>query len=185
MLVIPPSHAQTLFCDSFLLPIIHIQLTAADGSPVEVFESGTENRNSVHDFAKIEYTYSTSAHFIFSGAILLYLSDLYGGTLDRSSTSSAAERAKYTKWVVWANAELDGLCFGKGMSGSQLDKPSRALDTLEALLGKSEWIADNKFSVADVAIASYLNYVPVFFGYYTLSPPLTHDFLTSFTFRVM
>jgi glutathione S-transferase len=50
------------------------------------------------------------------------------------------------------------------MSGTMLDKPNRALDTLEQLLSKSDWIVDNTFSVADVAIGSYLNYVPLFFG---------------------
>jgi glutathione S-transferase len=49
------------------------------------------------------------------------------------------------------------------MSGTSLDKPSKALDTLDGLLAKTDWIVDNEFSVADVAIASYLNYVPVFF----------------------
>ena len=44
-----------------------------------------------------------------------------------------------------------------------LDKPSRALDTLEDILSKNEWLVQNEFSVADVAVASYLNYVPVFF----------------------
>jgi glutathione S-transferase/alpha,alpha-trehalase len=68
--------------------------------------------------------------------------------------------------VVWANAELDGLCFGKGMSGTTLDKPSKALDTLESIVGKSEWLVDGKFSIADVAVASYLNYVPIFFRLY-------------------
>ena len=42
-----------------------------------------------------------------SGAILLYLADAYGGE------NTPQKRAQYTKWVVWANSELDGLCFGK------------------------------------------------------------------------
>ena len=45
-----------------------------------------------------------------SGAILLYLMDRYGG----SQYDTAVKRAQYTKWIVWANAELDGMCFGKG-----------------------------------------------------------------------
>jgi glutathione S-transferase/alpha,alpha-trehalase len=49
------------------------------------------------------------------------------------------------------------------MSGTSLDKASKALDTLENLLAKKEWLVDNKFSIADVAVGSYLNYVPVFF----------------------
>jgi glutathione S-transferase len=94
-----------------------------------------------------------------SGAILLYLADKYG-----KKSSTPAARAAYTKWVVWANSELDGLCFGKGMSGTMLDKPNKALDTLERLLSEKTWLVDNEFSVADVAVGSYLNYVPVFFG---------------------
>jgi len=93
-----------------------------------------------------------------SGAILLYLADKY-------VSKTPEERASYTKWVVWANSELDGLCFGKNMGGTQLDKPgSRGLDVLEAMLAKNDWLVDNKFSVADVAVGSYLNYVPLFFS---------------------
>ena len=94
---------------------------------------------------------------LFLGAILLYLADAYGGN------NTPAQRAAYTKWVVWANSELDGLCFGKQMSGTMLDKPGRALDVLDNMLGSKEWLVDNKFSVADVAVGSYLNYVPIFF----------------------
>jgi glutathione S-transferase/alpha,alpha-trehalase len=52
------------------------------------------------------------------------------------------------------------------MSGTQLDKPNRALDVLESMLGKDnkEWLVNNQFSVADVAVGSYLNYVPIFFS---------------------
>jgi glutathione S-transferase/alpha,alpha-trehalase len=93
--------------------------------------------------------------------------------------------AQYTKWVVWANSELDPLCFGKGMSGTKLDKEGvKPLQVLENLLEKrlnhsyrflsltfpcSDYIVDNEFSVADVAVASYLNYVPIFFRNANLS----------------
>ena len=94
-----------------------------------------------------------------SGAILLYLCDKYGG----SNYDTAVKRAQYTKWVVWANAELDGMCFGKGMGGSSLDKSSRGFDILESYLKGKEYLVGNQFSVADVAVGAYLNYVPVFF----------------------
>jgi glutathione S-transferase/alpha,alpha-trehalase len=42
-------------------------------------------------------------------------------------------------------------------------QPNRALDQLERILSGSDWLVDNTFSVADVAVASYLNYVPLFF----------------------
>lgn len=114
-------------------------------------------RPSNHPFGQIPFLEDDDGVEVFeSGAILLYLADKFGGY------ANAAERAKYTKWVVWANSELDSLCFGK-MRMTMLDKDSKALDKLDSILGKSAWLVDNEFSVADVAVASYLNYVPLFF----------------------
>jgi glutathione S-transferase/alpha,alpha-trehalase len=64
---------------------------------------------------------------------------------------------------VWANSELDNLCFG-GMRATTLDKPNKQLDILDKILSSNEWLVNNQFSVADVAVASYLNYVPLFFN---------------------
>jgi glutathione S-transferase len=112
---------------------------------------------SKHPFGQVPFLADEGVEVFESGAILLYLADEYGGY------ASAKERASYTKWVMWANLELDGLCFGKGMSGTALDKPNKALDKLDQLLGQFDWLVDNTFSVADVAVGAYLNYVPVFF----------------------
>eukprot|EP00929_Paragymnodinium_shiwhaense_P108485 TRINITY_DN74800_c0_g1_i1.p1 TRINITY_DN74800_c0_g1~~TRINITY_DN74800_c0_g1_i1.p1 ORF type:complete len:301 (-),score=82.49 TRINITY_DN74800_c0_g1_i1:69-971(-) len=121
-------------------------------------------RPSPHPFGQVPHLSDDGGVEVFeSGAILLYLADKYGGN------STPEERAKYTKWVVWANSTLDGLCFGSGMSSTQIGAPGRDMDVLEELLGKSEWLVDGKFSVADVAVASYLNYVPIFFGGQDLS----------------
>jgi len=115
-------------------------------------------RPSPHPFGQVPHLSDDDGVEVFeSGAILLYLADKYGG-LD-----SPEKRAKYTKWVVWANSSLEDLCFGPGMSGTRLSAPGKALDTLNSLLGASEWLVDGEFSLADVAVASYLNYVPVFF----------------------
>lgn len=116
-------------------------------------------RPSKHPFGQVPFLEDDDGVEVFeSGAILLYLADAYG------ANNTPKARASYTKWIVWANSELDSLCFGKGMSGTQLDKPNRALDTLESILGENEWLVNNDFSVADVAVGSYLNYVPVFFS---------------------
>ena len=117
-------------------------------------------RPSNHPFGQVPFLTDDGGVEVFeSGAILLYLADAYG------KAANAKERAGYTKWVVWANSELDGLCFGKGMSGTSMDKPDlRPVSVLESILGKSEWLVGGEFSVADVAVASYLNYVPIFFG---------------------
>ena len=42
-------------------------------------------------------------------------------------------------------------------------KPNRVLDTLDQLLEGQQFINGDEFSVADVAIAAYLLYVPQFF----------------------
>jgi len=121
-------------------------------------------RPSNHPFQQIPFLTDDDGVEVFeSGAILLYLADKYG------DATSAVERAAYTKWVVWANTELDGLCFGAipgdhRVRGTSMDRPDlRAVGTLERILSEKEWLVDNSFSVADVAVGSYLNYVPIFF----------------------
>lgn len=118
-------------------------------------------RPSNHPFGQVPFLTDDSGKVeVFeSGAILLYLADAYGGY------NSPTDRASYTKWVVWANSELDYLCFGKSMSGTKLDKDGvKSLDVLEKILSANDYLVDNTFSVADVAVGSYLNYVPIFFG---------------------
>lgn len=119
---------------------------------------------SNHPFQQVPFLTDDGGIEVFeSGAILLYLADAYGGH------STPAKRAQYTKWVVWTQAELDGLCFGAvpgdhHVRGTSMDKPElRSVAVLEKMLGESEWMVNNEFSVVDVAIGSYLNYVPIFF----------------------
>ncbi len=110
-------------------------------------------RPSGHPFAQIPFLTDEGGVEVFeSGAILLYLADKYGG----NQSGDAATRAKYAKWVVWSNAELDAACFGKGqfVSKTQLDQPNRALDVLEKMLGNGQWLVENEFSVADVAVGA-------------------------------
>merc|ERR1719478_46151 len=44
-----------------------------------------------------------------------------------------------------------------------LDQPEKKLDVLEGMLGQRRFLLGDEFSVADVAVAAYLNYVPLFF----------------------
>ena len=44
-----------------------------------------------------------------------------------------------------------------------LKKPNKRIDALEKILSEKEFLADGGFSLADVAVASYLLYVPQFF----------------------
>lgn len=121
-------------------------------------------RPSKHPFDQVPFLSDTNVEVFESGAILLYLADKYGGC------DTPEDRAKVTKWVVWSNSELDNICFG-GMKGinMRLDQPNKALEKLEIMLGNDDYLVDNQFSVADVAVASYLNYVPLFFRDINLS----------------
>lgn len=85
-------------------------------------------RPNNNPFGSVPFLTDGDIEIFESGAILLYLADAYGGN------NTPQQRSTYTKWVVWANAELDRLCFGEGMRSTQLDKPSKALDTLEKFL---------------------------------------------------
>jgi glutathione S-transferase/alpha,alpha-trehalase len=129
------------------------------------FEQKSPRPNN-HPFSQVPFLEDDNGVAIFeSGAILLYCFDAYS-----KKSTGAVERAKYSKWIVWANSELDGVCFGKGMSGTSVDKPNvRSMDVLEGILSKTDYLVDNTFSIADVAVASYLNYVPIFFSNVNMS----------------
>jgi len=44
-----------------------------------------------------------------------------------------------------------------------LKQPNRRIDALDKILSEKEFLVDGGFSLADVAVASYLLYVPQFF----------------------
>mmetsp|Transcript_110250 Transcript_110250/g.225411 ORF Transcript_110250/g.225411 Transcript_110250/m.225411 type:complete len:515 (+) Transcript_110250:1-1545(+) len=104
--------------------------------------------------------------------------------------SSAKELAQISSWIVWANAQLGPICFidetgTPQQSQRQRGPPSRLeffnrpgikfepLDELNDLLGQKQrrlrqeyysvFLVGDKFTLADVAIASYLLYIPQHF----------------------
>lgn len=94
-----------------------------------------------------------------SGAILLYIADKYG-----SGASTPEERAKYTKWVVWANSALD-----KSLFTANIERAAPSLLTvLDKELEGREYLT-GEFSVADVAVASYLLFIPMFHPDFSVS----------------
>ena len=64
----------------------------------------------------------------------------------------------YTSRIKWAERELSDLCREK-LNLDRSNKPD--FDILEKILLSKDYIISNEFSIADVAIASYLNYVPI------------------------
>ena len=55
------------------------------------------------------------------------------------------------------------LCNSTTRYDTGLKKPNKRIDVLEKLLSKQEFLVEDGFSLADVAVASYLLYVPQFF----------------------
>lgn len=127
-------------------------------------DAGRVDRSSPdfpHPFGQIPAMRDGTLNIFESGAILMYLADKYGG-LD-----TPEKRAEASKWVVWANATLDGICFledGNGrVLGTGLRDEPKQIGQLDQLLAEREFILGDSFSVADVAIGAYLLYVPQFF----------------------
>jgi len=96
-----------------------------------------------------------------SGAILQYVYSKGAGE------DSDSRKAAVTSWISWANASLDPICFLETPEGKVYDtglkSPNKRIDTLDTMLAEKEFLLDSGFSLADVAVASYLLYVPQFF----------------------
>jgi glutathione S-transferase len=102
-----------------------------------------------------------------SGAILQHIQQHY------SKNVSKKQSAAITSWIAWANASLDPICFLETPQGKVYDtglrQPNRRMDQLNDILAMQEWLVEENFSVADVAVASYLLYVLQFFPDVTLN----------------
>ena len=102
-----------------------------------------------------------------SGAILQYLHDLSKG---KTKSWTPAQSAAITSWITWANASLDPICFLETPDGKVYDtglkQPNKRIDVVERLLASNQYLlgdGEDMFSLADVAVASYLLYVLQFF----------------------
>ena len=131
-----------------------------------------------HPFGQLPCLTDTDDVVIFeSGAILLYLQQYYC-TNEPSSSLTKEQLAAITSWIVWANASLDPVCFLETPNGKVYDtglrQPNRRIDQLNSILSNQSYLVHNKndesiFTIADVAIVSYLAYVLQFFPDVTIA----------------
>eukprot|EP00536_Pseudo-nitzschia_multiseries_P009764 jgi/Psemu1/201627/e_gw1.282.81.1 len=117
-----------------------------------------------HPFGQIPCLTDDNDVLVFeSGAILQYL---YTKSAETNGDSDA-RRSAIGSWISWANASLDPICFLETPEGKVYDtglkKPNKRIDVLDKLLSKQDFLVEGGFSLADVAVASYLLYVPQFF----------------------
>lgn len=117
-----------------------------------------------HPFGQIPCLTDEDGVLVFeSGAILQYL---YSKSAETNGDSES-RKASITSWISWANASLDPICFIETPEGKVYDtglkKPNKRIDVIEKILSKQEFLVEGGFSLADVAVASYLLYVPQFF----------------------
>ncbi|CAB9514114.1 S-transferase GstB [Seminavis robusta] len=124
-----------------------------------------------HPFGQIPCLVDTDkdATVFESGAILLYMTTL-------ASKDDKKSQAEVYSWVCWANASLDPICFLETPDGKVYDtglknSNNKRIRQLDQILDQRQYlVSEDKFSVADVAVASYLLYVIQFFPDIDLSP---------------
>lgn len=126
------------------------------------FSMGDLNNNP-HPFGQLPCLTDDNGNVVVfeSGAILQYINQHY------NTKSANIESAAITSWIAWANASLDPVCFletnGK-VYDTGLRQPNRRVDRLNTNLMDQKWLVSNEeFTLADVAVASYLGYVLQFF----------------------
>jgi len=100
-----------------------------------------------------------------SMAINLYLAKKYGGDL---APKNLAEEAHANQWSFWVMTEVEKAALGALMARAAKDdaQSAKALDDLRAPLGvlnghlaKNEYVLGSRFTVADLNVASVLNWV--------------------------
>mmetsp|Transcript_8436 Transcript_8436/g.18951 ORF Transcript_8436/g.18951 Transcript_8436/m.18951 type:complete len:253 (-) Transcript_8436:644-1402(-) len=122
-------------------------------------------RENPHPFKQIPCLTDDDDVLVFeSGAILNYLQSKAD---EKEATKDASRSAAITSWIAWANASLDPICFLETPQGKVYDTGLKSanprIDRLDQLLSKSTYLVKGEFSLADVAVASYLLYVIQFF----------------------
>jgi glutathione S-transferase len=113
-----------------------------------------------------------------STAILIYLGETYG--VDKGFyPPPGLERAATLKWIVWANVGFyDPITRWMGNTGSTIPADLKnakagekgkndlgaAMKILDSALAGKSYLVNDKFSLADLAISSYLGWL-MFMGY--------------------
>lgn len=88
-----------------------------------------------------------------SGAILLYLAQKYG-----KMPPTLEQQAQIVQWVMFANATLGPGIF---VEASRDRETPKLLTPLNRIFEKQPFLMGDEFGVADAAVGSILNYIPM------------------------
>ncbi len=88
-----------------------------------------------------------------SGAILLYLAQKHG-----KMPESLEQQAQVIQWVMFANATLGTGIF---VEASRDRETPKLLTPLNQIFEKQPFLMGDEFGVADAAVGSILNYIPM------------------------
>jgi glutathione S-transferase len=107
----------------------------------------------INPFGKVPAIVDGDFALFESGAILLYLDRKYN-----QQQLSIEQQAIYTQWTLFANATLGSGIFSE--ANRERETPI-LMNPLNEILSKQPYLLGDKFSVVDVAVGSFLNYIPI------------------------
>jgi glutathione S-transferase len=109
---------------------------------------------AINPFGKVPGLSDGDVTLFESGAILMYLAERYGEMKD----AGVQKRSIANQWILFANATFGPGIFVEGTREKELP---RLMSGLEDIFARQEFIEGDRFTVADAAVASMLNYVPM------------------------
>lgn len=124
---------------------------------------------AINPFGKVPAIVDGDVKLWESGAILLYLAEMYD-----SSAATSAQRGVLAQWVLFANATLGTGLFVEANRDREMP---RLLSTLNQILEQQPFLLGEQFSVADVAVGSILAYASMMLGLNYNEYPAVADYV--------
>jgi glutathione S-transferase len=133
-------------------------------------EHKSDEYKKIHPLSMVPALQDDETTIFESGAIAIYLSDKYSGSVKLAPPIDSQYRGDYLKWIFMATTTLDPLLIKvfstKGLEDSERSRKINdiylavrpAFVMLEGLLKKSQYIVGNEFSSADIMLAQPLEW---------------------------